>query len=296
MKKTLFHFLFLFFLFAVPLPSAHGQPSTVQCIANIQKRLDALGSQTHFDYNKAREIMKDFDFGKLSDAVADPKKGAAFKRVFTSLSEFCDAAGNTFSAKGMRGFTKSCGYLIDAGDDVFSAKNMADLKKAFSKSSGFQGTDFDALMTKLDDINRFTFDSSTRTIKSKSGYKLGPENYNVNLDKGGEKTALTHILRGHLDNGSVTSNTSKFFRGADIPDLLDEAWEKIKKFRQNPSSSPDVQLFNGQANAYIVKFKDQAGNPRSIGRNINNTADTSKMRIFANGANGSDFIRTAFPD
>jgi hypothetical protein len=301
MKTKLKHLLrglsILLCLFFASVPQAlHAQQSPAQCVANIQKRLDALGNAPGFDYLEARDIIKNFPFGKIPDAVADPAKAAAFKRVFTSLSDFIDAAPNSISGKGMSGYTRTTGVLFDSVEDAVSRINVEDLKKAFTKQSGFQGSDFDLLMRKLDDTNRFSYDGNNRTISSDKGYKLGVENYQVNGDKGGEKTALTHILRGHLDNTSVTSNTSKFFNAADIPDVMDEAWEKIKRFRSNPASEPDVQLFNGQANAYVVTFKDQAGNPKNIGRNLNNTADTNRVRLFANGSNGPDFIRTIFPE
>ncbi|MBB5353899.1 hypothetical protein HNR46_004164 [Haloferula luteola] len=64
------------------------------------RRSERLGQQNEFDFLKAREIMNEFDFGTVQAAVSDPAKAAAFKRVFTSLSEFCDLAGNNFRRKG----------------------------------------------------------------------------------------------------------------------------------------------------------------------------------------------------
>jgi hypothetical protein len=276
MNTALVRFFFAI-LFAVLLSPANGQPSVAQCVANIQKRLDVLGNQTDFDFLKAREIMKDFDFGKVPNAVADPQKAAAFKRVFTSLSEFCDAAGKGLSAKGMNGYTKQSGLLINSSDLTKTEGNIAKLKEAFTHGGNFKGADFDGVMAKLGDSTKFDFDGATGTFTSKASgakYAKHPTVYAQ-----GEPDSITHIMRGHTTNAftdALTGQKSLFADPSKVLDLIDDAMKL-------PASSR-TSLGGG---AFWVDLG------KAVGTDINGAA-TTKIRIVIRGGT-TDVIHTAFP-
>ena len=84
--KTLLVRILLAALAFLALPSPiPAQGNATSCIANIQKRLDALGRQADFDFLQARQVIRDFNFGKVSDFTSDVNKRTAFQRVWTSL-------------------------------------------------------------------------------------------------------------------------------------------------------------------------------------------------------------------
>jgi len=176
--------------------SAQANPS--KCVSKITERLEALGQTAEFDFLKAREIMKDFDYGKISVVVADPGKAAAFKRTFTSLSEFCDLSGTSLSGKGMKGYTKQSGLLINSSDLAKTEGNIAKLKEAFTQGGSFKSADFDGVMSKLGDETKFDFDGASGTFTSKASgakYAKHPAGYAQ-----GEPDSVTHIMRGHTTN------------------------------------------------------------------------------------------------
>lgn len=246
-----------------------AQPSPAQCLGNIQKRLDELGSQTDFDYLQMRDIMKKFDFGEISFAVADPNKAKAFKRVITSLSEFCDAAGNSLSAKGMKGYTRTSGVLIRSSDEAITQLNLDHLKAAFTRNGTFKGSDFSKVMEVIGDETKVSIDSVTRTIQSKAtGLKYGDGPKVDGSYTQGERHSLTHILRGHVENDfSVPDGKSLFKNPDEILTLVDQAW-----------THPNKTAFG--SNGWVVDFQ------RPIG-----TSGETKIRIHVDGDN----VRSAFP-
>lgn len=271
------------FVFAV-VPS-YAQPSFGQCIGNIKKKLDTLGTQTDFNTDIAREITKDFDFGDFSTALADPQKAAALKRVFTSLSEFCDLAGPNLSAKGMKGYTKFAGVIISSTDDVVSTLHIDHLKAAFSKSGGFNGAGFDNVMKKLGDDTLFDFDAVTGTFTSKStGVKYMKHPNGAYAQ--GEGDAITHILQGHTDN--------------DYTAALDPIPNKRKSLFNSPSEALD--LIDEAMNPSLVGSRVSAG-PNAfwidLGKVVGKTKasprlDTSKILIVLHPGT-TNAIRTAYP-
>lgn len=300
--KHLFNHLFRTLLLALcALFSSNilvAQPSPAQCLGNIQKRLDALGNQTDFDYLQMRDIMKKFDFGEIPAAVADPKKAEAFKRVITSLSEFCDAAGNSLSAKGMKGYTKQSGLLINSSDLTKTEGNIAKLKEAFTHGGNFKGADFDGVMAKLGDSTKFDFDGATGTFTSKaSGTKYakhpsGSYGGGNGGGLGGEPDSITHIMRGHTRNDlSVAANgnlnKSLFDNPSDVLDLIDEAMKA--------PASARIPKGNG---AFEVDLGALVNNPnRKIGlvRDGATGTPTSKILIVIRD-NTTDVIHTAYPN
>lgn len=282
MKTKLKHLLrglpVLLLLFLASIPQAlDAQQSSAQCIANIQKRLDALGATPGFDFLEARDIMKDFDFGKIPDAVADPGKAAAFKRVFTSLSEFIDLAPNSISGKGMKGYTRQSGLLIDSSDLAKTEGNIAKLKEAFTQGGNFKGADFDGVMSKLGDPAKFDFDGATGTFTSKASgakYSKHPAVYAQ-----GEPDSVTHIIRGHTTNSftdGLSGKKSIFADATKVLDLIDEAMS-LPTSGRNALGGGAFWLDLGKA----------------VGTDINGAA-TTKLRIVIRSGT-ADVIHTAFP-
>ena len=296
--KTFFTRLLILTLLAVAIYPAYSQPSGTQCIANIQKRLDALGNQTDFDFLKARQIVRDFDFGTISEFAASANKRTAFQRVWTSLSEFCDAAGTSLSAKGMNGYTKQSGLLINSSDLTKTEGNIAKLKEAFTQGTNFKGADFDEVMSRLGDSTKFDFDGATGTFTSKaSGAKYakhpsGSYGGGNGGGLGGEPDSVTHIMRGHTRNDlSVATNgnlnKSLFDNPSDVLDLIDEAMKA--------PASARVPKGNG---AFEVDLGALANDPnRRIGlvRDGATGTPTSKILIVIRD-NTTDVIHTAYPN
>lgn len=275
--KTFVIQLLFFSLLAVLVPPADAQPSGTQCIANIQKRLDALGNQTDFDFLKARQIVRDFDFGTMSDFATNANKRAAFQRVWTSLSEFCDAAGTSLSAKGMNGYTKQSGLLINSSDLTKTEGNIDKLKEAFTHGGSFKGADFDGVMGKLGDSTKFDFDAATGTFTSKASgakYAKHPNGYAQ-----GEPDSITHIIRGHTTNAftdALSGQKSIFADATKVLDLIDEAMKL-------PASSR-TSLGGG---AFWVDLG------KAVGTDINGVT-TTKIRIVIRPGT-TDVIHTAYP-
>jgi hypothetical protein len=251
--KTILHVLSAALLIAFG-SSAWAQNNFPKCFATIQERLDALGDAGKQQFNIAilRQDIKDYDIGKLPDVVADANKTKAFKLVYESLSEFTDLAGNTLSAKGMKGYGRYGPCIIKAdGTDT-----VGHLKEAFTRSGAFKGKDFDDVMKQLADDARFELDAPNRTFVSKiSGLKFGPETYNQ-----GEKHAINHVLRGHIENDfSAGAGKSLFKSAEEFFSLIDDAWKSQNKVSIG-------------ANGWEFDFA-----PRIIG-----TANQTKLRFFVN--------------
>lgn len=190
--------------------SAQANPS--KCVSKITERLEALGQTAEFDFLKAREIMKKFDFGTVQAAVSDPAKAAAFKRVVTSLSEFCELCGTSLSGKGMKGYTRLSGGIIRGNGTDF----VADLKNVFGGST-FDGPGFNKVMEQLDGTGEWI---SQTAWKSPSGlvYDAAPVN------RQGHR--LTHLFTHTIDMeraGGQIHNIFSVERGELLP-LIDRAW------------------------------------------------------------------------
>lgn len=243
--------------------SAQANPS--KCVSKITERLEALGQTAEFDFLKAREIMKKFDFGTVQAAVSDPAKAAAFKRVFTSLSEFCDLCGTSLSGKGMKGYTRFSGCVIRANGSDF----VDHPRDAFTRNSGFKGKEFDDVMTQLGDDTRFALDAPNRTFTSnRSGLVYEPMNFN-------EGHRISHIIKGHIENDwSVSQGKSLFERPDEVFDVIDDGWMSAQKFQPDPVGNP---------NRWEVDL-----HPRIIG-----TSNETKLRIIVDQQ--TKVITTAFP-
>lgn len=252
---------------------AQANPS--KCVSKITERLEALGQTAEFDFLKAREIMKDFDYGEISVVVADPGKASAFKRTFTSLSEFCDLCGTSLSGKGMNGYTKQSGLLINSANLTKTESNIAKLKEAFTRGGSFKSADFDGVMSKLGDETKFDFDGASGTFTSQtSGAKYAKHEYAQ-----GEPDSVTHIMRGHTTNAftdGLTGQKSIFADATKVFELIDEA--------MNVPASGRNTLGGG---AFWVDLG------KAVGTDINGVA-TTKLRIVIRSGT-ADVIHTAFP-
>lgn len=265
--KTFFIRLLIVSLLALVLSPACAQPSGTQCIANIQKRLDALGDQADFDFLKARQIVREFDFGTISEFAADARKGEAFQKVWKSLSEFCDVAGNSLSAKGMKGYTRLSGAgIIRSNGTDFVAK----LKKVFGDAN-FDGPGFNIVMEYLDGNGTWLNQKRWRSKAGVLEYDLGSQE--------GHRIAhvLSHTQAGYKNSPhSVFSLTSR----EKMFDVLDEGWSK-------PSTSR-------------LQGLDANGNPDSgawvveMGRQVGTQASETKIRYIIKSGTAGDII-TAYP-
>lgn len=261
----------------VSASSAIAQANPSKCVSKITERLEALGQTAEFDFLKAREIMKQFDYGEISVVVADPGKASAFKRTFTSLSEFCDLCGTSLSGKGMKGYTKQSGLLINSSDLAKTEGNIAKLKEAFTQGGNFKSADFDAVMSKLGDEAKFDFDGASGTFTSQTSaakYAKHPTGYAQ-----GEPDSVTHIMRGHTANAftdGLSGQKSIFADATKIFELIDEA--------MNVPVSGRNTLGGG---AFWVDLG------KAVGTDINGVA-TTKIRIVVRSGT-ADVIHTAFP-
>ena len=242
--------------------SAQANPS--KCVSLISKRLETVGT-ADFDFNKARQIIKEFDFGKASEFVNDAGKKAAFQRIFTSMSEFIDLAPNDISGKGMKGYTRFSGCIIRANGSDF----VDHLRDAFTRNSGFKGKEFDDVMKQLGDDTRFALDAPNRTFTSnRSGLVYEPMNFN-------EGHRISHIIKGHIENDwSVSQGKSLFERPDEVFDVIDDGWLSAQKFQPDPVGNP---------NRWEVDL-----HPRIIG-----TSNETKLRIIVDQQ--TKVITTAFP-
>ena len=256
------------FIIALLLGGVAEAQNNKQCISRIQKRLDVVGT-ADFNFHQARQIIREFEFGKARDFVNDGGKRAAFQRVFTSMSEFLALAPNDLSGKALKGYTKFTGCLIRSSDDALSDLNIGHLKEAFTRGS-FKGKSFDDVMRQLADETKFDFDPGSRTFSSKrSGLKYGDGPKANGSYNQGERHAVSHICRGHLANDfSVPAGKSLFAQAEEIFDLVDDLW-----------ASPNKKKFGN--NGWTLDFA-----PRIIGTN-----GQTVLRIHVDG----DKIRSAFP-
>ena len=263
MKLSLIHLLRTLLL-ALFVASSCGnlvaQPSPAQCLGNIQKRLEALGLPADFDYLQMRVIMKNFDFGKIPAAVADPKKAEAFKRVITSLSEFCDAAGTSLSAKGMRGYTRLSGGVIRSDGTDF----ISDLKKVFGNAN-FDGAGFNGVMAHLDGKGKWLTQGKWESPEGLI-FDVAPAN------RQGHR--LSHVFTHTVPawNGRLPADHSVFsIPRKDLLQKLDEAWKR------KPAVDPD------DPGAFLI----------DMGNEVVGTAGEKKILIIVR--QNSNEILTAYP-
>ena len=239
------------------------------CIANIQKRLDVIGTED-FSIHKARKIIREFDFGNVGEFKSHPGKRLAFRRFFESLSEFIDLAPHSLSGEGLLGLSKYVGVSIRASDSVVTELNITHLKEAFSEAGRFKGDSLDFVLRKLGDSGKFDFEAATRTFRSRrSGLEYGDGPKANGSYNQGELHAINHILRGHVKNDfSNSAGKSAFKNASEIFDLVDELWD-------NPSK---IKFGN---NGWVIDFS-----PRTIG-----SLGETKLRIHVDGVK----VRSAFP-
>jgi hypothetical protein len=269
MQTFLIRFLILTLL-AVAISPAYAQPSGMQCIANIQKRLDSLGNQTDFDFLKARQIVRDFDFGKVSEFAADATGGKkmAFQRVWMSLAEFCDVAGNSLSAKGMKGYTKLSGGVIRADGTNF----IADLKKVFG-GQNFDSGGFNQVMEHIDNSGKWLA----------QGKWESPGGLVFRADSA-EGHRLTHALTHSIDNPAKESHGVWNLSRKDILTTIDDGWK----------NRPSVQDVTQGGRRRVVKdYGTQVGKYDS-GWQGGNTSPGSMTHIAYIIENGNEVI-SAFP-
>lgn len=206
---------------------AQANPS--KCVSLISKRLETVGT-IDFDFNKARQIIKEFDFGKASEFVNDAGKRLAFQRIFTSMSEFIDLAPNDISGKAMKGYTRFSGGIIRATGADF----VADLKKVFG-GSNFDGPGFNKVMEQLD---------GTGTWRNQTDWESpGGLTYSTAPD-------LSHGHRiSHLFNHTVPDPDKTLHSVFSVPrknllKLIDEGWENQAKYHPlKPNGAPDERVW-----------------------------------------------------
>lgn len=266
----------LAFLIAVAasfiLPAA-AQQNPSRCVSKITDALERLGQQNEFDFLKAREIMNDFHYGTVQAAVSDPAKATAFKRVFTSLSQFCDLAGANLSAKGMRGYTKLTSGIINVGKD-----NTDILIDVFGGKNAFDAAGFDKVMTHLDGNGQWLKKNGKYTGRWESPAGLI---YVENLSVGNQGHSLMHLYKHTVRNfgGRPDADHSVFsVPREDLLDLIDEAWQNLNKVHppKPDGSGPDIQ-------AYVV----------DMGRVIGTNSETV-IRIVRTPDLGNELL-TAYP-
>lgn len=258
-------FLLVWFAFA-----SFAEAQTAQCISRIQKRLDVVGT-ADFDFYQARQIIKEFEFGKTREFVNDPtgNKKEAFQRIFTSMSEFLELAPNDLSGKALAGYTKFSGCMIKSGDIDLTELNLEHLKQCFlTKTNDFKGTNCNAILESLGDEAKFDFDAASQTFTSKSsGLKFSPMDY---PGFGDEQHTINHILRQHLDN-AVSRNLGKSkFKDEIVPryfDLIDKAFlNKGSATWSDPNwiydvYMPDEAPFSGQKQTLRLVVANDGGQP-----------------------------------
>ena len=213
--------------------SVCAQANPSQCVSKITERLEALGQAAEFDFLKAREIMNQFDFGTVQAAVSDPAKAAAFKRVFTSLSEFIDLAPNDISSRAMKGYTRFSGGIIRSTGVDF----VADLKKVFGDPN-FDGPGFNKVMEQLDGTGTWP---SQGKWQSPEGlvFDVAPNN------RQGHRLShvFTHTVPGW--NGRLQADHSVFTAARqDILPLLDQAWKNRPAVNPNDPGAFLIDMGN----------------------------------------------------
>lgn len=255
--------LILAFAASLAVPAVAQNPS--RCVSKITDALERLGQQTEFDFLKAREIMNDFHYGTVQAAVSDPAKATAFKRVFTSLSEFCDLGGTSLSAVGMRGYTKLTSGIINVGKD-----NTKFLVDVFGGKNAFDAAGFDKVMTHLDGNGQWLKKNGTYT-----GEWQSPAGLKYVLQAGDEVNkghSIMHLFKHSLpDPARPNLHTVFSVPKSDLLALIDEAW------RKKGQPLPD------DPQAYLV----------DMGRIIGMNGETT-IRI-VRVANSENKLRTAYP-
>ena len=202
------------FVTASPV-SAQATPS--KCVSLITKRLEAVGT-ADFDFNKARQIIKEFDFGKASEFVNDGGKRLAFQKVFTSMSEFIDLAPNAISGKAMKGYTRFSGGIIRSNGADF----VADLKKVFGGST-FDGPGFNKVMEQLEGTGTWL---GQGRWQSKGGLVYEPM-------VGDQGHRISHIFDHTVPNPQKPSHSIFSDTRDKILDLVDEGFSKAKQHPQD---------------------------------------------------------------
>ncbi|MBB5353973.1 hypothetical protein HNR46_004244 [Haloferula luteola] len=264
---------FLLAVFASLAAPAAAQQNSSRCVSKITDALERLGQQNEFDFLKAREIMNDFHYGTVQAAVSDPAKATAFKRVFTSLSQFCDLGGANLSAKGMRGYTKLTSGIINVGKD-----NTDILIEVFRGKNAFDAAGFDKVMTHMDGNGQWLKKNGKYTGRWESPAGLI---YVENLSVANQGHSLMHLYKHTVRNfgGRPDADHSVFsVPREDLLDLIDEAWQNPNKVHppKPDGSGPDLQ-------AYVV----------DMGRVVGTNSETT-IRIVLNNI-GTDELRTAYP-
>jgi hypothetical protein len=256
-----------------PLASAQF-PS--KCIATIQARLEQIGQSDRFNLQVLRDKLRAYDIGQWPAVAADPVKADAFKRVYTSLAEFVDLSGTALSQEGMRGYARYAGCILKPdGNSV--TDDIANLKSAFTKNNAFEGGKFDDIMRQLADESLFEVDGATRTFRLKqsptaSGFEFGLHPSGQWSD--GERHAITHVMRGHIDNDSVGNNTL-FRNHAELFDILVDGYNlKGTGVASGPYWKYEIDMShrvpaigaNGETKLRVVVFKDSTGSatPRIV--------------------------------
>lgn len=245
---------------------AFAQTNFLCAWKTIQEKVEAT-NEGKFNQQKVVEELGEVDFLKQQKF----ETGGPCQKVYISLAEFIDEAGAALTELGMVGYVRMSACLIRIQDDT-----IPHLKAAFTKGGNFKGAEFDAVMKKLADDARFDFDPTTRTFTSKrSGlvYGEGPKpdgTYNQ-----GETHAVSHVLRGHLDNDFSAATKSQFRDANEVFDLVDDVW-----------TSPNRISYG--INGWILDFS-----PRIVGTTVENGSriDVTRVRIHVDGSN----LRSAFP-
>ena len=241
--------------------SAQANPS--KCVSKITERLEALGQTAEFDFLKARQIIKEFDFGKASEFVNDGGKRLAFQRIFTSMSEFIDLAPNDISGKAMKGYTRFSGGIIRSSGVDF----VADLKKVFGGST-FDGPGFNKVMEQLEGTG--TWLNQTDWV-SPGGltYSTAPD-----LSQGHR---VSHVFSHTIPDPAKPQHSIFSVTRKDVLGLVDEGWGKQNKFHPlKPDGTPDERV-------WVVDMGRQVG-----------TVGEIHLKIVIS-APGSSVITTAFP-
>jgi hypothetical protein len=240
--------------------SAQANPS--KCVSLISKRLETVGT-ADFDFNKARQIIKEFDFGKASEFVNDAGKKAAFQRIFTSMSEFIDLAPNDISGKAMKGYTRFCGGIIRSTGADF----VADLKKVFGEPN-FDGPGFNKVMEQLDGTGVW----KTQTEwESPAGLTYGTA---PDLSQGHR---ISHVFNHTIPDPAKPQHSIFSVERKDVLGLVDEGWVLPTRYHPlKPDGTPDERV-------WIANMGKQVG-----------TAGETHLKIVVSAPGSSDLI-TAFP-
>lgn len=213
---ALFAICFVWLSIGASQLSAQANPS--KCVSKISDRLDNLGPTADFDFQKARLIIKEFDFGKPTEFVNDGGKRLAFQRVFTSLSEFIDLAPNAISGKAMKGYTRFSGGIIRSNGTDFVDK----LRHVFG-GTNFDGPGFNKVMEQLEETGVWLDQGKWQ---SKGGLVYEP----MTVEQGHR---ITHLFDHTVPNPNKSPHSIFSDTREKIFDLIDEGFSKAKQHPQD---------------------------------------------------------------